>query len=579
MKLFDLTFGNNIQGTGALFYRGGAAYDKSGGRLIIPAGGKADFGTYFNLLPYCTYRTYCGAEKITLALRGSGRYTVELRMRTTDGAVVILNTLQADGNFSADIGIGSLPDGGYLYFTVYSQQGCELYGGYWSDESIIGKDIKIAVVMCTYNREKFVRENLARMAAGIQADSVWADRLHVFIVDNAKSLNLEENSFYTVIPNKNIGGTGGFTRGMCIAADGDYTHFLLIDDDIDFDFNTIQRTWYLAAGLTPKHEGACIGGAMLILEQPCLQHELGGKFGGLMQRSVNNKLDVRLTQNLLANENAEKPDYLAWWFCCMPVSYIKENGLPMPLFIKDDDIEYGLRGSAELICTNGLAVWHSDFAGKYNGALEYYIKRNEAIVCALQCKRTRFSVAGKFLYFAHMQLLLKDYGCAEAMIRGYRDFMKGSRFLLESDPEEINAEVHSHEEQNFSYEEIENMCGVNPDSVKYKKPLKTNLIKKAILFTENYTPRLFFRDKTGVTDIKNLIPSRAYLKKTVIKCNSIAKTGYICRLDVKRRRKVRGQITRTFFAILFHYGKVRKDFRRNAEKLCSRENWEKLFNS
>lgn len=61
----------------------------------------------------------------------------------------------------------------------------------------------------------------------------------------------------------------------------------------------------------------------------------------------------------------------------------------MPFFIKGDDVEYGMRAAEELILMSGIAVWHQDFAGKYTGILEYYIKRNLAIVSSLWCDAGR----------------------------------------------------------------------------------------------------------------------------------------------------------------------------------------------
>ncbi|MCD8372317.1 MAG: glycosyltransferase [Clostridia bacterium] len=580
MILFDLIFGNNVPHTGGLFYKGGAAYDKNGGRLIIAGGGEADFGTYFNLFPYRVYREYCGVQKVKLELKGSGRYAVKICLMTKSGAISVLKTEDACDNFACETDISCLPDGGYLYFTVYSKEGCELYSGSWNTDREPAKEVNIGIIICTYNREKFVRGNLERLIKGIKKEPVWQSRLHAFVIDNAKTLDLEKSPYYTVIKNRNLGGSGGFARGMLEVADsGNYTHTLLMDDDIEFDFETIKRTWTLASLLTPEHAGATIGGSMLILENPCLQQEFGGKFDGLKIRSVNGKLDMSLSQNLINNENAEKPDFNAWWYCCMPSSNVKKYGLPMPFFIKCDDIEYGVRCGSEIICCNGVAIWHSDFIGKYNPSLEYYIKRNEAMECAMRGTRSRFSVALKLLYSAHRQLLAKDYACAEKILRGYEDFIKGSGFLLSlNQPEELNAEIMAERPQYLTCGQIEKEYGFNPEKLVCEKELKPNSVfKKALLFTENFTPAFLMKDKTGVTDAGSKIKATSYLKKSVIRYNSSTHTGYVCQFDAKKRNKLRRKAAKMFFRLIFGYGKIKKDYRENADKMCSRERWTELF--
>ena len=39
-------------------------------------------------------------------------------------------------------------------------------------------------------------------------------------------------------------------------------------------------------------------------------------------------------------------DYNGWWMCLIPTAVIKEIGLSLPLFLKWDDAEYGLRAKA-----------------------------------------------------------------------------------------------------------------------------------------------------------------------------------------------------------------------------------------
>ena len=60
-------------------------------------------------------------------------------------------------------------------------------------------------------------------------------------------------------------------------------------------------------------------------------------------------------------------DYNAWWMCLIPRSVAEDLGLPLPLFIKWDDAEYGLRARSRGYRTAtvpGIAIWHMSFLEK-----------------------------------------------------------------------------------------------------------------------------------------------------------------------------------------------------------------------
>ena len=60
-----------------------------------------------------------------------------------------------------------------------------------------------------------------------------------------------------------------------------------------------------------------------------------------------NEYDFNCDEEILYNEIEEHSDYSAWWYCCMPMRVVREDNLPFPLFIRGDDVEYGLRNIKE----------------------------------------------------------------------------------------------------------------------------------------------------------------------------------------------------------------------------------------
>ena len=81
-------------------------------------------------------------------------------------------------------------------------------------------------------------------------------------------------------------------------------------------------------------------------------------------------------------------DYNGWWMCLIPTAVIKEIGLSLPLFLKWDDAEYGLRAKAAGFATvsfPGAGVWHVSWTDKDDsvGWQAYYHERNRLITALL----------------------------------------------------------------------------------------------------------------------------------------------------------------------------------------------------
>ena len=158
-----------------------------------------------------------------------------------------------------------------------------------------------------------------------------------------------------------------------------FTNILLTDDDIVIEPETIYRTYTLMSYLKERYKTAFIGGAMLRLDRQNIQTEAGGVWNAGRLISLKHGLNLSDTEACLYNEVEEKAEYNAWWYCAMPLSLINYQNLPMPVFIRGDDVEYGLRNMKNLILMNGICVWHEPFENKYSSSMFYYIMRNRLI--------------------------------------------------------------------------------------------------------------------------------------------------------------------------------------------------------
>ena len=123
-----------------------------------------------------------------------------------------------------------------------------------------------------------------------QATAVLAKSagFRVTIVDNGRNLELPPGDGLSVrvIPNPNLGGAGGFARGLMHARnDGWTTHVLFMDDDITMEVESVVRAIALFRYATDPR--LCVHGAMISEEIPWMQFEAGSHYAWPDRRHVN----------------------------------------------------------------------------------------------------------------------------------------------------------------------------------------------------------------------------------------------------------------------------------------------------
>jgi galactofuranosylgalactofuranosylrhamnosyl-N-acetylglucosaminyl-diphospho-decaprenol beta-1,5/1,6-galactofuranosyltransferase len=247
----------------------------------------------------------------------------------------------------------------------------------------------LSVGLCTFKRESFLARTLTALIA--QAEKTPAIKA-IWVVNQGPAFTdpdlraLEKAPGVHFLEQANLGGCGGFTRSMLesISAEQPTTHHILMDDDIVLDPRMLDRV-VLALGYVGGN--IALGGQMLEIEQPLCLHEAGGRLHPLWYvESLGHGLEMDQPDGLQLFDEPLEISYNAWWFCVIPTSVIRTVGLPPPLFIRGDDIEYGCRMRAAGIRTlplPGCVVWHESFAFKDSDWLSYYNVRNRLILAAL----------------------------------------------------------------------------------------------------------------------------------------------------------------------------------------------------
>lgn len=416
------------------------------GQVLFGENESVCFNTYYNALFYSKYLAYTQIQSINAVIEVCGRCSVELMLTDSEGHTKILDTkVNCDiSNFLvfSNVSLLDLPAGGMLFFRVtgFSKQ-TAVCGGCWEGVVSDEKKISLAIVICTYKREEYVWRNIKLLQQSILKND---QDIQLFVIDNGQTLKASEKEKKNVhiFPNRNYGGSGGFTRGIIEAYKREFTHVLLMDDDIRFEPEVIYRTIQFLRASEQQKRPLMIGGAMLIEDKPTIQFESGAFYENGRLRSIGQGLDLSKVESLLENDKEKHVQYNAWWYCCFPISIVEQIGLPLPFFIKTDDVEYGLRSKANIVLLNGIGVWHTSFSDKYSPYLEYYIKRNELIVSILHHSGDGIGFSmWKLIRAAGKAIIRGDPKTVNFLIWAYHDFLKGPDFFLTVDDEQLHSKL------------------------------------------------------------------------------------------------------------------------------------------
>lgn len=461
-------------------------FDAQLGDWVMYGQGVYDFTTYFNALSVSKLRTYTSMRSAMLHLELKG---AACTVQQTMGDALAHESLLVEGTEVAvpaadewqvvDIPLVITDAMVLVGFKIVTEGQVAIRNSHYVlDVADDFNEVELAVATTTFKKESFIINNIGLVRSHIiESGDDIAKHFHMYVIDNGRTLDATALSGdrVEVIPNENVGGAGGFTRGMIAAMrqKPKATNVLLMDDDVAVSPESIKRTYNLLRILKPQYREAMISGAMLNYEVGEDQWEDTGFMtkDGIFAPC---KPPLRLTQfeDIIFNEIHEMtkeitPDnhYAAWWYCCIPISVIERNGLPLPLFVRCDDAEYGIRCKTDFITMNGLCVWHMSFHKRYNPAVErYQTTRNTMIAQAA----AGMAPHADFMHELHrnMQLELKKFGYdnAELCLDAFEDFLKGPKFIGTKGQAEKSFMAANHNKETLhDLDELQRLANEDPD--------------------------------------------------------------------------------------------------------------------
>lgn len=455
LKFANILLENNARSAEypALYCRGSKSWHNDGvdEGWVFPGGGTYDFTTYFNALSVEKLKRYTSATSFSLTLetKGASFSYIQTTADVFSSSPREVQETSAEIPESSEWSVHSfdlLAEENPILVGFKIVTSGDLYirsGSYSIEFDHELRDVELMLSTTTFKKEAYIKANIAKIKDEILGSNEdIASHFRMFVVDNGRTLDVSDlqGDGVSICPNDNVGGAGGFTRGMIEALDASspVTHILLMDDDVSISSESIIRTYNLLRAVNDEYANAFISGAMLSHETADEQWEDTGYMTpeGTFSPA---KPPLRLTkfEDLIYNESYRVPGpikklhqrYAAWWYCAMPLDAVRKNGLPLPYFVRCDDAEYGVRCAPEFMTMNGIGIWHDSFHYRYNAAVERYQTTRNTMIAQYT---TGFSPNSDFMHELdrNMYLELKKFGYdnAELLLNAFEDFMKGPDF-------------------------------------------------------------------------------------------------------------------------------------------------------
>lgn len=517
-KLYDIQFKVPIDDiTTYMYYRSKfAIFSDMENNHILKKKFNYDFFTYYNSLSIGKWRTFTRLKDFFLVLKAKGDFELHVfgHYRQKNGVIKKEYLMQSKMN-AKDVTEFVIPiprsiQSSVVGFSIYPHKKTKIVEAYYGVDmtGIEVNNINVSLVTTTFKKEAYVEKNIDLINQYIFSDENYASHFHWYIIDNGQSMDSSlQTEHITIISNPNVGGAGGFARGMIESIrDGKYSHVLLMDDDVRMTPESIKRLYLLLKFVKEKYAGRFISGAMLKMEEPNVQHEDVGVFDvDGRHRPAKNTLDLNYWDSVVINESELFDDgrhyYAGWWFCCIPAKYVTDNNLPLPIFVRGDDVEYSLRNNPGFITMNGICIWHEGFEGKFSAAMEFYqVERNELIIESLYEDLQDVDVIGRIEKFFWEEIYKFNYKGATLLLDSLEDYLKGPDYVFALDGAQVMKDKKEQDNQ------LEPLTGdvralIPYDTLYNWDPVKGKLRKFIYDYTCNgqfRIPKIFCRNGLGV---------------------------------------------------------------------------------
>lgn len=373
---------------------------------VLP-GGTVSLGSYFNSFPASYWHAETDHLSVRLSIHARGTGRIAVIRSDAEAAVETLEqvTVDAETRAEIDLPLAGFAEGGVYWLDLVAGDGpLTLEVAEWSIATPLSATASVA--MATFNRPVDCLAQLRALAEDPDMAQVL-DR--IVVTDQGTDLVSDQPGFDAVaarlgerlllVGQRNLGGSGGFSRGMLEAIDrGESDAVLLLDDDAISEPEAIFRAIRFADA---SREPVIVGGGMLHLDRRSVlytQSEQWDERIGWVSLDRPGAYDHDFARVPFRSapffHRHQRSDFNGWWMCLIPIGVLRRIGLSLPLFLKGDDVEFALRARAagtRTVSPPGIALWHMGWGGKAPTRTweAYFLHRNRLITELLHSPHTR----------------------------------------------------------------------------------------------------------------------------------------------------------------------------------------------
>jgi galactofuranosylgalactofuranosylrhamnosyl-N-acetylglucosaminyl-diphospho-decaprenol beta-1,5/1,6-galactofuranosyltransferase len=555
--------------------------------LRLDPGAEVDFDGYFNALFACVPVQLSSLRRMRLCLRLSGSGAVRLQRRDANGSVRTVveqhyTTLQDEEVF-LDLNLSGDDENARFYpQVVATDSSLHVHEGGWIACQDEMRPVHLNVVICTHRKQEYLEKNVKALLeyAPLRSES-WS----LLVVDNASEIppDFFPHPRVRVIQQQNVGGAGGFTRGLMESMRGEATHVLFMDDDAITPPESVYRILQVHRHANRE---CCFGGAMLDLYRP---HEMWESCAHIQLQDIRTLVshhnrwpldDPRKLDDLCVLEKPKSTQFCGWWFFSLPVDAAKSCGLPLPCFIRGDDQEYGIRLFAKGFPSYpfpGVGTWHEAFYAKPATWITYFIVYNQLLLAS-------FHEYWAFDHLVHAMedhvsraLVLADYGSVEQALNAMEDYLKGPEHLMNSIPstrlERALATSRQHQLEQIPYAE--------KPTIHYPHRLGITCLLCTILRGNKNAERairilsiLGLRRKRIVVPKRRLTWRHGLIADEVVVVPAVEQPCLVLRFKQKERDRLLARANQVMASFKNNGKKASAEFKASFGKLTSHEFWE-----
>lgn len=419
------------------FFHGSGKYffEEDANCIRCKAGAKISFAGYFNCFSFTKWRNDCGIHTVNALIHGKGRFEIQICQALPGNTYLVIAEETVTLKPGVEHALEVWPDlqddrQGAIYIKLRAIGDGIITGGGFATPQQPLRQPKMTVSITTFRREAQLRSTADRLRHYL-ADSEFGPSVDIQIVDNGGTADITSDDHLRVLRNTNLGGAGGFARGLLEAETRGSTHLVFIDDDASFYMENLRRSYYFLA--FAKDDRTAVAGAMINTMDPSRLWEQGAVFEGRCQPSYQylDLCDPDQVLHLERDSAGPKPRhfYGGWWFFAFPVAAVRRY--PFPFFVRGDDVNFCLANDFTIQTLAGVASFQDDFVAK-ESPLNWYLDLRSHMVHHLSIdslKRGPHELIRMLWWFVLRNLVRFQYESARAVLLAVEDVLAGPGFF------------------------------------------------------------------------------------------------------------------------------------------------------